>query len=73
MRNPTSKRRYFFMKKRLTITQIAEQVGVTSRTIKRWEESGKIKKANRDWRGWRVYSQKDLNEIKRFHDMLKTA
>ncbi len=58
------------MKKRLTITQVAEKVGVTARTIKRWEESGKIKKANRDWRGWRVYEQKDLNEIIKFHETL---
>ncbi|MDR4496929.1 MAG: MerR family transcriptional regulator [Candidatus Scalindua sp.] len=58
------------MKKRLTITQVAEKVGVTTRTIKRWEESGKIKKANRDWRGWRVYQQKDLKAIIKFHEML---
>ncbi|MDR4506162.1 MAG: MerR family transcriptional regulator [Candidatus Scalindua sp.] len=56
------------MKRKLTITQIAEKVGVTARTIKRWEDSGKIKKAKRDWRGWRVYDQKDAREIIKFHD-----
>jgi len=58
------------MKRRLTITQVAEKVGVTARTIKRWEDSGKIKKAKRDWRGWRVYEQKDAREIIEFHDKL---
>ncbi len=58
------------MSRRLTITQIAEKVGVTARTIKRWEDAGKIKKAKRDWRGWRVYEQKDAREIIKFHERL---
>ncbi|GJQ59895.1 MAG: MerR family transcriptional regulator [Candidatus Scalindua sp. AMX11] len=58
------------MSKRLTITQVAEKVGVTTRTIKRWEDSGKIKKAKRDWKGWRVYEPKDVREIIKFHDKL---
>jgi len=51
---------------RLSITEIAEQLGVTTKTITRWEKSGKIKKAKRDWRGWRVYSSEDLQEMKSF-------
>lgn len=53
---------------RLTITEVAETIGVVSRTIIRWESAGKIVKAKRDWRGWRVYSEDDLNEIKKFHE-----
>lgn len=51
---------------RLSITEIAEQLGVTTKTITRWEKSGKIKRAKRDWRGWRVYSHEDLEEMKSF-------
>ncbi len=51
---------------RLSITEVAEQLGVTTKTITRWEKSGKIKQAKRDWRGWRVYSTEDLQEMKSF-------
>lgn len=48
----------------LSITEIAKQLGVSSKTITRWEKSGKVKRAKRDWRGWRVYSSEDLEEMK---------
>ena len=51
---------------RLTITEVARQLGVTTKTITRWEKAGKIKLAKRDWRGWRVYSQQELDEMKGF-------
>ncbi|MBI3997020.1 MAG: MerR family transcriptional regulator [Candidatus Omnitrophica bacterium] len=51
---------------RLSITEVAEQLGVTTKTITRWEKSGKVKPAKRDWRGWRVYSSEDLQEMKSF-------
>ena len=53
---------------RLTITEVAKHVGVTPRTIMRWEKSGKIKKTKRDWRGWRFYHRDDLDEIKKFYE-----
>ena len=49
---------------RLTITKVAEQLGVTTKTISRWEKAGKIRQAKRDWRGWRVYSPDDLAAMK---------
>ena len=49
---------------RLSITKIAEELGVSAKTITRWEKSGKIKRAKRDWRGWRVYSPQELDEMK---------
>ena len=51
---------------RLSITAMAEKLGVATKTITRWEKSGKIKRAKRDWRGWRVYSHEDLEEMKSF-------
>jgi DNA-binding transcriptional MerR regulator len=59
---------YEFMNGRLTITEVAERVGVTPRTIRRWENARKVKKAKRDWRGWRVYDHDDIEEIISFHD-----
>ena len=54
------------MEERLSITDVAEKLGVTPKTITRWERAGKVKKAKRDWRGWRVYSTEDLEEMKSF-------
>ena len=55
---------------RMTITEVADQIGVVPRTILRWEASGKIKRAKRDWRGWRVYTPEEIKELKTFHDSL---
>lgn len=53
---------------RLTITEIATTLGVTPRTIMRWEKAGKIKRPKRDWRGWRFYHKEDLEDIKQFYE-----
>ena len=55
---------------RMTITEVADQIGVVPRTILRWEAPGKIKRAKRDWRGWRVYTPEELQTLKDFHDSL---
>ena len=49
---------------RLSITEVARQLGVTAKTITRWEKTGKVKRAKRDWRGWRIYSKDDLDEMR---------
>ncbi len=56
------------MKKRMTITEVASLVGISPKTLARWEKVGKIKKPKRDWRGWRVYDETDLSHIKEFHE-----
>ena len=56
--------------KRMTITEVAQVLGVSAKTLARWEKFGKIKKPKRDWRGWRVYDESDLTQIKDFHEAL---
>ncbi len=56
------------MNGRLTVTEVAEMVGVSPRTIMRWEATGKVRKAKRDWRGWRVYESEDIEALIAFHD-----
>lgn len=51
---------------RLTITEVARQLGVTTKTIIRWEKVGRVKRAKRDWKGWRIYSPEELEELKAF-------
>lgn len=52
----------------MTITEVAEIVGISPKTIVRWEKVGKVRKARRDWRGWRIYSEEDLRHIKAFRE-----
>ena len=56
------------VKKRLTITEVASIIGVSAKTIARWEKFGKVKKPKRDWRGWRVYDESDVTQIRQFHE-----
>jgi len=53
---------------RMTITDIAERIGVTPKTIIRWEKSGKVTRAKRDWRGWRVYDKNDFKKLRNFKE-----
>ena len=57
-------------KRRMTITEVAQIVGISAKTIMRWEKLGKIKKPKRDWRSWRVYDENDLIQIRRLHEIL---
>lgn len=61
------------MKARFTITEVAEKLGVSSKTLARWEKVGKIQKPKRDWRGWRVYDETDVHQIKEFHEAVFDA
>ncbi len=56
------------MKRMMSIIQAALRVGVNKRTIMRWETAGKVAKAKRDYKGWRVYGQDDVEELIAFHD-----
>jgi len=58
---------------RLTITDVAEIVGVSAKTIARWEKMGKVRRPKRDWRGWRVYDDGDVSKIREFHETLVEA
>ena len=52
----------------MTITEVAKEVGISPKTIVRWEKLGKVRRAKRDWRGWRIYDQDDLDGIREFHE-----
>lgn len=52
---------------KLTITEVADRLGVTSKTIMRWEQSGKVSPCKRNWRGWRIYDETDVERLKAFY------
>jgi DNA-binding transcriptional MerR regulator len=55
---------------KMTITDVAERLGVTTKTIIRWEKARKVRPAKRDWRRWRVYDKDDFKALKRFKDTI---
>jgi excisionase family DNA binding protein len=54
----------------MTIKQAAELIGVSAKTIVRWEKSGKVRRSKRDFRGWRVFDEKDLKKLKSFRETI---
>ncbi len=51
----------------MAITEVAKMLGISPSTIKKWEKLGKVKKAKRDQRGWRVYDQNDAEKLMALH------
>jgi DNA-binding transcriptional MerR regulator len=49
-----------------TTAQAAKQIGVCKNTLLRWVYEGLIPDVGRDWRGWRVWIQRDIERIKAF-------
>ncbi len=54
----------------LTITEAARLIGVSAKTIMRWEKSGKVARSKRDFRGWRVFDGSDLKKLKTFRETI---
>lgn len=55
---------------RMTITDVAGRIGVTPKTIIRWEKAKKVERPKRDWRGWRIYDKGDLRRLKDFKETI---
>ncbi len=50
----------------LTSTQVCHLLDISTKTLYLWERSGKIPQAGRDRRGWRIFSPKQLDAIRRY-------
>ena len=42
--------------------QGAKRIGIAKNTLLRWISLGLIEEVDRDWRGWRVWSEEDILE-----------
>ena len=45
--------------------EICKLFDVTKKTLFKWERDGKISRVKKDWRGWRVFSEDNVDEIKK--------
>lgn len=46
--------------------EAAKQIGVSKNTLLRWLGGGLIEDVARDWRGWRLWSDQDIERAKAF-------
>ena len=44
--------------------EICEMFDISKVTLFRWEKDGKISTVKRDWRGWRIYTEVNITEIR---------
>lgn len=44
--------------------EIADRLGLSPETLRRWERAGLIEKPTRDEKGWRKYSEDDLPRLR---------
>ena len=48
--------------------EVADMFDISKNTLFEWEGKGRISKIPKDWRGWRMYKEKHLKEVKRVID-----
>lgn len=53
------------MQKNYYIHEVAEKVGRHPNTIKNFIRRGLITEPQREWNGWRVFTEKQVEEIKK--------
>ena len=60
------------MPKFLTSGQVARQLHISISTLKRWLEHPELKiKEYRNYNGWRLFSHRDVEELKRYKRYVK--
>jgi molybdopterin-binding protein len=50
----------------LTSTQVCQLLDISTKTLYLWERGGKIPRSGRDRRGWRVFSPRQVDAIRRY-------
>ncbi len=58
-------------KKKYSTNDICSELDVTKNTLFKWEKEGKISKVEKDWRGWRVFSKENVDEVKKIIESKK--
>ncbi len=51
--------------KKYKTNEICSRFDISRATLFRWESEGLLTGVERDWRGWRVYSETNLKEIEK--------
>ncbi len=51
-----------------TTVEVAKRLSISKSTLLRWIHEDLISDVGRDWRGWRMWSEKDINKAKTFKE-----
>ncbi len=46
-------------------SEICSRFDISRATLLRWESEGLLAKVERDWRGWRIYTEYNLKNIEK--------
>jgi predicted site-specific integrase-resolvase len=57
--------------KGMRLREVAETVGVSAITLRRWLLSGKVPEVTRDRNGWRLFTARDIGRIRQFANSTK--
>jgi len=49
---------------RITTQEVCQLLDISKRTLQNWEKSGVIPRAPRDWRGYRIFTKEDVENIR---------
>ena len=52
------------MDESLSTQEVCDELDISKRTLQNWEKAGVIPKVRRDWRGYRVFTKGDINDIR---------
>ena len=53
--------------------EVAKRVGVSKNTLLRWLDEGLTEDVERDWRGWRVWNNEDVERVRAFREAYHNA
>jgi DNA-binding transcriptional MerR regulator len=53
------------MEKILRVAEVARELGCSERFLREADKKGKLPKARRDLNGWRVYTEEDLQRLRK--------
>jgi hypothetical protein len=59
--------------KKYKTNQICSRFDISRATLCRWENEGLLTGVERDWRGWRLYSEYNLKDIEKVMKSKKTV
>ncbi|NGZ61140.1 MAG: hypothetical protein CV081_11660 [Nitrospira sp. LK265] len=57
--------RYTYKEASFKANQVCELFDISKATLFRWEREGVIAQPDRDWRNWRLYTRKNVDEIEK--------
>jgi predicted site-specific integrase-resolvase len=59
------------VRRQFLLLQAAKLIGVAPITLRRWLRAGKVKEVARNRNGWRVFTRKEIIQIRKFATQIR--